>query len=364
MKKILAVVGARPNFVKISRFRKEAENFPGIELKIVHTGQHFDREMSDVFFHQFELLPDYFFNVPPATSNTQIAEVMTSIEKLVNDQYRPDLIIVVGDVNSTVAAAFAANRINIRLAHVESGLRSFDRTMPEELNSIIADALADLCFVTEQSGIDNLTREGKHDKQIFFVGNTMIDTLVAYEAEIEKSAVLGQLELKANGFCLVTMHRPATVDNKEKLLKLLDIVGFISQRVKVVFPAHPRTINMLKSYKLYEDAKKLNNLVLTGPIGYFDFQKLIKESMFVMTDSGGVQEETTYRKTPCLTLRSSTERPVTIKQGTNTLVSFMASELSAPVDEIMNGIYKKGDIPELWDGHATRRIFEIIDRVI
>lgn len=359
VKKILIVVGTRPNFIKVTQFKKAAASFKNLDVKIVHTGQHYDSKMADVFFEQFKLTPDFFLNISNNTANTQMAEMMLGLEKVISE-YQPSLVVVVGDVNSTFAAAFTANKMNVKIAHVESGLRSYDRTMPEEINRILTDEVTDYFFVTEQSGMDNLKKEGKSPDKIFFVGNTMIDTLVAFDAQIQKSDILKPFDLESKKFVLMTMHRPATVDQKDGLKKLLELINFVTKKYKLIFPIHPRTRNKLKEYELISDFENNSQLVLTEPLDYFAFQKLIFDCRFILTDSGGIQEESTFRQIPCLTLRPNTERPSTVEIGTNTLIPFELKTISAYIDEIERGEYKKGAIPPLWDGGATSRILEKI----
>lgn len=361
MKNILIVVGTRPNFIKITQFKKISEQeFPGsFDIKIVHTGQHYDDKMADVFFRQFDLVPDYFLDIPAKSPNSQMAEVMKRLEPVI-EEFETDLLMVTGDVNSTFAAALTANKMNIPLAHVESGLRSCDRSMPEEINRILTDEISDYLFVTEQSGIENLQREGKKDDQLFFVGNTMIDTMVAFEDKINDSPVLEELHLEKNSFVLMTMHRPATVDHQKELLKLVRLIEDISETTKLVFPIHPRTVNKLKQFDLQERLEKNKNVLLTAPMGYFAFQKLIASCKFILTDSGGIQEESTFRQIPCLTLRPNTERPSTIQMGSNTLVPFDLDKIKKQICAIETGQYKKGSIPPKWDGKATHRILKIL----
>jgi UDP-N-acetylglucosamine 2-epimerase (non-hydrolysing) len=359
MKKILVVVGTRPNFIKVTQFKRVAEA-SGFDLRIVHTGQHFDDKMADVFFRQFELKPDYFLNLSAKSSpNTQIAEIMLGLEKLIENEFQPDLMIVVGDVNSTLAGALTANKMKIRLAHLESGLRSFDNTMPEEFNRVVADRLSDFYFVTEQSGMNNLVKENVDGDSIFFVGNTMIDTMVAFEKQIEESSVLNELNIEPKKYVLMTMHRPATVDEKAGLEKLLDILTEIRKKHKIVFPVHPRTIKNIEAFGLKEKFNALG-IIFTEPLDYFSFQKLVKHCSFILTDSGGIQEESTFLRIPCLTLRPNTERPVTCTLGTNTLVPFELNTVLNYIDEIETGTYKKGEIPPMWDGKATERIFQLL----
>ncbi|CAN5268770.1 UDP-N-acetylglucosamine 2-epimerase (non-hydrolyzing) [soil metagenome] len=363
MKKILVVIGTRPNFIKVTQFRKAAAEYPGIELKIVHTGQHYDGKMADIFFDQFNLTPDYFLNVPPGTPNSQMAEIMLRLEKNILE-YAPHLSMVVGDVNSTLAAAITANKMGIKIAHVESGLRSFDRSMPEEHNRLLTDELADIHFVTEQAGLDNLAKEGKNRAGVFFVGNTMIDTMVAFSEKISNSPVLKNLNVEVKKYVLMTMHRPGNVDSKAGLEKLLELIIEISKKYKVVFPIHPRTVKNIQSAGLEATFRNNEQLIITEPLDYFSFQKLIQQSALIITDSGGIQEESTFLQVPCLTLRPNTERPVTITTGSNELVEFDVDKILEKINLIETGKFKKGTIPELWDGRATERMFEVINKII
>lgn len=358
--KVLIVIGTRPNFIKVTRFKEVAKKYAELELKIVHTGQHYDDKMADVFFKQFKLTPDYFLNVSPGSPNSQIAEIMIKLEGLIKTEFTPDLVVAVGDVNSTLAASLTANKMNIKLAHLESGLRSFDNTMPEEHNRIITDKLADLFFVTEPSGIKHLEEEGIDEKRILFSGNTMIDTLVAFQKQIDDSLILEQLSLAKSSYVLMTMHRPATVDDRLGLEKLHEIIVFVAKRNKIVFPIHPRTLSKMDEFGMKHLFVNNPNLKLVEPLDYFAFQKLVKECTYIITDSGGIQEESTFVSKPCLTLRPNTERPVTVSEGTNTLVPFELEVVKKLVEQIESGKYKKGTIPENWDGYSTERIVEKI----
>ena len=354
------LIGTRPNFIKVTRFKEVAATYPYMNIKIIHTGQHYDEKMADVFFRQFNLVPDYYLNIPQVSANKQIAEIMIRLEDLMNQIGKPDILLVPGDVNSTLAGALTANKLGIKLAHIEAGLRSFDRTMPEEFNRLIADELSDLFFVTEPSGLKHLEEEGKNKNAIHFVGNTMIDTMVAFETEIEASTILNELKISTEKFVLMTMHRPATVDNKIELEKLISLIEYITKKYKVIFPIHPRTIKNAKEFNLHERIVSNQNLICTEPLDYFAFQKLVKNCTFILTDSGGIQEESTFRQKPCLTLRPNTERPVTVDEGTNTLLPFDLEIVKKNISEIENGTYKTGIIPRWWDGKATERILEII----
>lgn len=364
-KNILVVIGTRPNFIKVTQFKRAAAAYPHLELKLVHTGQHFDEKMADVFFRQFGLTPDYFLGITAgASANTQIAEIMLKLEELIHTAFKPDLMMVVGDVNSTLAAAITANKLGICIAHVESGLRSFDSSMPEEHNRIVTDRLTQHFLITEQSGWDNLLNEGIPEQQLFFSGNTMIDTMVAFKDEIERSPIFDELGLQAGHYVLMTMHRPASVDHREGLLKLLDLIRDLSGRYKVVFPVHPRTLKQMETFGLKTDFDAIKALLFTEPLDYFAFQKLVRYSRLILTDSGGIQEESTFLGVPCLTLRPNTERPVTCIVGTNTLVPFELETIRSYLLAIENGTYKKGSVPKLWDGHSSERIFKYLAEIL
>jgi len=357
--KIYILVGTRPNFIKVTQFKKEAKAYPEMDIKIIHTGQHYDHKMADIFFEQFNLEPDFFLDITPAEPVLQIAEIMTSLHELCLKEGKPDLLLVPGDVNSTLAGALFAQKSGIKLGHIESGLRSYDREMPEEINRILTDEISDYYFITEESGMENINAEKRKGKA-FFVGNTMIDTMIAFEDEIQNSSILKDLSCEDQKFVLMTIHRPSNVDTKEGLNILLSLLQFLDNKLKIVFPIHPRTVNRIKEYGLEEEFNKLKNLLRVEPLSYFDFQNLIAHCKFVLTDSGGIQEETTFRQVPCLTLRKNTERPITVKKGSNTLVSFNVDEITTYIDAILSGTYKKGEKPVLWDGLATKRILSTL----
>lgn len=359
-KKILIIVGTRPNFIKVTQFKKEAESFPNLEVLIAHTGQHFDDNMSNVFFEQFQLVPDFFMEVGRDSVCKQIGEIISKMDEIVDD-IKPNMIIAVGDVNSTLCASIVANKRGITLGHLESGLRSLDRTMPEEINRILTDEITDHFFVTEQSGIDNLKADGKSDEVIHFVGNTMIDTLVAFEEKIKASPILDDLKIQNQEFILLTMHRPSNVDDSESLLKVIDLVEKLSKIQKVVFPVHPRTINNLGKNDLLARFEAIENLIQLPPLDYFGFQNLIANASVVITDSGGIQEETTFKQVPCITIRDNTERPSTIDLGTNELMAF---DVETIVEKVNQSNFKKGSIPPHWDGKSTARILKIINQIL
>lgn len=359
--RILNVVGARPNFMKIAPILREMRRYPAIEPLLVHTGQHYDEDMSRVFFDDLGLpRPDVDLEVGSGTHAWQTAQVMLRFEPVL-EQARPELVIVVGDVNSTLACALVAAKRHIPVAHVEAGLRSFDRTMPEEINRQLTDAISDLLFTTCQDANENLQREGIPKERIFFVGNVMVDTLLQHRARAEHSTIRTTLGLEGRDYALVTLHRPSNVDDPSVLSRLVETLCQISRWLPVMFPAHPRTMERLKRIKL-TDALARSNVRLLEPIGYVDFLHLMAHARLVLTDSGGIQEETTVLGVPCLTLRSNTERPVTITEGTNTLVGTDPDRILAETERILNGGGKTGRIPKLWDGQAAQRILAVIVR--
>lgn len=332
----------------------------GVDVKILHTGQHYDRNMSTIFFDQFGIRPDYMLDLESTGAAGQMGETILGIEKVVSE-LSPDLMVVVGDVNSTLAGAIAANKLGIKLAHVESGLRSFDRTMPEEINRILTDEITDVYFVTEQSGLDHLLNSGINPDRMHFVGNTMIDTMVAFQEQIERSDIRERIGLTSERpYALMTFHRPALVDSETGLQLLIEILTDVSEHYNMVLPIHPRTRKNLAKFGLLEAFEAIQGLITTEPIGYFEFQNLINHAAFILTDSGGIQEETTFRRIPCLTLRPNTERPVTVELGTNLLAPLDRLVIREHIRSIREGRYKKGSIPPLWDGKSTERIMQII----
>ncbi len=369
--KIISVVGARPNFMKIAPIARAIEehnrkgNQPEMVSLIVHTGQHYDEKMSKLFFDDLGIpKPDYNLEVGSGSHACQTAEIMKRFEPVLQDE-APDYILVVGDVNSTIACALVAKKLGIKVIHVEAGLRSFDRTMPEEINRILTDAISDVLFITEPSAEKNLRDEGIPKEKIHFVGNVMIDTLLQHKAKAEKSTVLQELGLTENSgspvrpYAVLTLHRPSNVDNHAILSDILAAVSEISDRMVVVFPVHPRTLNQIKKTNIRLNAQ----VKLIDPLGYLDFMKLVFHSRFVMSDSGGIQEETTVLGIPCLTLRMNTERPVTVEQGTNIMVGVDKSRILEESLKIIDGRCRKGSRPELWDGNAAHRMVEILRAV-
>lgn len=358
--KIVNVVGTRPNFIKIAPLIEEMKKHPEIRQILVHTGQHYDEEMSKFFFDDLGIpKPDINLGVGSASDVTQTAKIMLELEKVLLKE-KPDLVVVVGDVNSTLAAALTAVKCKIKVAHVEAGLRSFDREMPEELNRLLTDHVADFLFTTEKSGNRNLANEGIDKRDIFFVGNVMIDSLLSHKEKAKQSKIMEKMKLEKNKFAALTLHRPSNVDNKEPLKYVLDILNEIQKSIKIVFPVHPRTMKNLKNFDLLKYAKSQENLIITEPIGYLNFMNLMINSKFVITDSGGIQEETTVLGVPCITMRNNTERPVTVEQGTNILVSTDKAEILKAANKLLKGASFKPKIPRFWDGKAAERIVKII----
>ena len=352
MIKILNVCGARPNFMKIAPLMHEYSKHPGIAAKLVHTGQHYDAAMSTLFFEQLGMpQPDFNLQVGSGSHAQQTALIMQRFEPLVL-QEQPDWVVVVGDVNSTLACALVATKLGVKVAHVEAGLRSFDRSMPEEINRIVTDAISDLLLVSEPSGLVNLRHEGVPAHKIVHVGNVMIDSLLSHKEASRRSPILRHLGLAEKGYATVTLHRPSNVDEPASFARLLDLLGTIAREMPVIFVVHPRTRTRLQELRLEPPA----GVRLVDPLGYLDFLALMSGSAAVLTDSGGIQEETTILGVPCLTLRENTERPVTISAGTNHLAGIDPSRILLVWQEVCaNGALRKGP-PELWDGHAAERI--------
>lgn len=359
--KIISIVGARPNFMKIAPLHRAFTAHPLIESKIVHTGQHYDEKMSDIFFNQLELpKPDYYLGIGGGSHTYQKANVMLAFEKIINDE-KPDLVLVVGDVNATAACSITAVKMGIKTAHVEAGLRSGDRTMPEEVNRIITDAICDDLFITEHSGLVNLAKEGVEDSKVHFVGNVMMDSLIYFREKATKDPILNDIQVLPKEYILMTMHRPHNVDKEQGLKNILQIIKDATAHKKVVFAIHPRTSNNMKKIGLYKELEAISNLILLGPQGYLQFLKLMDNAVLIITDSGGIQEETTYLQVPCMTFRDTTERPITVELGTNFLMKDLnPATVKAQMEKILNGETKQGTIPPLWDGHAAERIADIL----
>ncbi len=370
--KVLNIVGARPNFVKIAPLISEMRKDAGIEPVLVHTGQHYDTEMSDSFFRDLDIpRPDYHLHVRPGSSASQVSEIIGRLE-LVMVQERPDAVLVVGDVNSTLAGALTAVKLGIPVAHVEAGLRSFDRRMPEEINRVVTDAISDLLFVTEPSGVENLLREGRPRQRIFLVGNVMIDTLkralsLADGADVVVSEVVAICSTHTSQprYAVLTLHRQGLVDDPALFGKIWAVLEEIGHQIPVIFPVHPRTKLRLREmgFRSAADVSQSNGsggIHMIAPLGYLEFLSLQKQATFVLTDSGGVQEETTALGVPCLTLRENTERPVTVTEGTNKIVGLDPEGIRREVNRLLTGNIKEGRIPKLWDGRAAERIVRIL----
>ena len=359
-KKIVLVVGARPNFMKSAPLLNELEkNNDFFENILIHTGQHYDSNLSDFFFEDLKMQKsDIYLGIGSGTHAEQTGNIMIALEKeLIKIQ--PDLVIVFGDINSTLATAIVTSKLDLKLAHIEAGLRSFDNRMPEEINRIVTDRLADYLFVTEKVGVDNLINEGVAKDKIHLCGNIMIDALMNNIKLAQKSNILTKLSLNSKEFVTVTLHRPSNVDNKEIFEKLIGILLDISKKYKIIFPCHPRTYKKLKEFSILDKVSS-DNFRIIEPLGYHDFLKLMESSKFIISDSGGIQADATYLKIPCLTLRETTEQPSTIEQGTNTLCGNSKELIKEKVDEIISGKYKSGEMPDLWDGKTSERIVKIL----
>jgi UDP-N-acetylglucosamine 2-epimerase (non-hydrolysing) len=361
MKKVFSVVGARPNFMKVAPIHRSFARYSGtVQHEIVHTGQHYSPEMSDNFFADLEMAsPAFYLNAGSGSHAQQTAKVIIGFEKICQEKC-PDLVIVVGDVNSTLACAVTAVKCGIKVAHIEAGLRSFDRTMPEEINRIVTDAVADFAFVTETSGKDNLLKEGWDEKRIFFVGNTMIDSLHFALPKARQSNIVQSLKLEPKRYVVVTLHRPSNVDDPNQLEGLLKVFVDLAPRRDVVLPLHPRTQKNLTKFGLKYLISGSPSIHIIEPQSYIAFLALLLNADFVLTDSGGIQEETTALGIPCLTLRSTTERPVTCEMGTNRLVEPLPELVRDAIWTLLNGPRKEFQVPPLWDGRASGRIVEII----
>ena len=356
--KIIAVVGARPNFVKIAPILAELREYPYFSTTLVHTGQHYDPQMSDSFFANLDIpKPDVNLNVHASGVVAQMAEIMIRFETVLTSR-RPEMVLVVGDVTSTVAAAITAVKAGCAVAHVEAGLRSFDRTMPEETNRVLTDAVSDLLFTTEPAAQGNLAREGIPADKVHFVGNVMIDTLFRYRDRARESDVLSRLGLEASGYAALTLHRPSNVDDEGTLGMLLGAIARIQAEIPMVFPVHPRTRRHLEA--LAPVLPPMPGLRLVDPLPYLDFVELMANARCVLTDSGGVQEETTALRIPCLTLRHNTERPITVSRGSNRVIGTDQEAIYEGWRAVADGRWSVGELPELWDGKAAGRIVRVL----
>lgn len=357
--RLLAVAGARPNFMKIAPLMKElALRRDRFEPILVHTGQHYDQAMSESFFRDLGIPePDVNLGVGSGSHGEQTAQVLVAIEKLLVER-KPDVVLVVGDVNSTIAATLAAVKLHVPVAHVESGLRSGDRAMPEEINRVLTDAVSEWLFTTEPSAETNLLREGVPREKIHFVGNVMIDTLLAHREHARRLDTLDRLGLSPRGYAVLTLHRPSNVDSPDQLRRLFGVLSRLGDRIPVVFPVHPRTRGVIEKNLQGERI----NLRMTEPLGYLEFLRLLMDAQMVLTDSGGIQEETTALGVPCLTLRESTERPVTVSEGTNTIVGTDPRAIEKAIEKQLASPWPDGRTPALWDGRAAVRIVDILER--
>jgi UDP-N-acetylglucosamine 2-epimerase (non-hydrolysing) len=355
--KVISVVGARPNFMKVAPLCKAFDEYSFIDHKIVHTGQHYDYSMNKLFFEQLGITePFVHLNVGSSSHAKQTAQIMMQFEEILIDE-SPTFVLVVGDVNSTLACSLVASKMHIPVVHVEAGLRSGDRAMPEELNRIVTDHLSDYLFVSEESGIKNLEKEGIPQEKVFFVGNVMIDSLVHNLSKADEINIESICKSTAQKYGLVTLHRPSNVDSKERLSRIVELLRSISKSYPLIFPMHPRTKSNLKKLGLENEISSISNLTILEPQGYFEFLKLMKESAFLLTDSGGIQEETSYLNVPCITIRDNTERPVTCTIGSNTLIPFDKIDTVETIldEKLKENKNTKNQIP-LWDGESAPRI--------
>ena len=362
--KIINIVGARPNFMKIAPLMAQYSERDNIEPVLVHTGQHYDEKMSDLFFRQLEIPePDVNLGVGSASHAVQTAEIMKAFEPVCLE-HKPDVVLVVGDVNSTIACGLVAVKLGIKLVHVEAGLRSGDRKMPEEINRILTDSISDLLFCTEQSGVDNLLAEGVSKHRIHMVGHVMIDTLLKNLQKAQQSNILNDLKqqfsLNSNDYAVLTMHRPSNVDDPVVFGRILDALEVIQSDLPIIFPIHPRTRKNISDTSIGHRIDVMANVHLLEPVGYFDFLKMTSNAKLVLTDSGGIQEETTVLKIPCLTLRENTERPITSDIGSNQIVGTETENILNAYQRISSGSWRQPQIPPLWDGNAAQRIVRII----
>lgn len=358
--KILNVVGARPNLVKIAPMLEAIKRHPRLESILLHTGQHYNYELYKIFFKDLNLpRPDINLGIGSDAYPRQIARIMSAFYKALKELL-PDLVVVFGDVNSTLACALVAAQEKVPLAHVEAGLRSFDRRMLEETNRIITDSVSDYLFTSCQDANDNLIKEGIDKRKIFFVGNIMIDTLLKYKNRAAASNILSRLKVKNQRFAVLTLHRPENVDDRRSFKGILAALKIISRRIKIIYPLHPRAKRQLESFGLNRILSAMKNMQLIRPLGYLDFLKLQTQAQFILTDSGGIQEEATILNIPCLTLRENTERPITVAVGTNIVVGTKPEKIVVEAEKILSGRVKIGSLPSLWDGKTAERIAKIL----
>ncbi len=361
MKRVFLVAGARPNFMKVAPVWERMIQYPDrFDPFLVHTGQHYDDTMSRVFFRDLGLPePDVYLGVGSASQAVQTANIMISFEKVIKEK-RPDLIVVVGDVNSTLACALVGVKLHLPIAHIEAGLRSYDRQMPEEVNRVLTDQISDFLFITCKEAEENLLREGIAKDKIHFVGNIMIESLLKRQNQVQDSDILDRLSLTPQKYVLLTLHRPSNVDGKEQLTGILKAMQEIQKKIPVIFPAHPRTLKRIKEFQLGNHISSDHRLRVMDPLPYIDFLRLQKDAALVLTDSGGIQEETTFFKVSCLTLRNTTERPITIMQGTNELIGTNPEIIVKKSFAVISGNKKKGKVPKFWDDQVSRRIVEVL----
>jgi UDP-N-acetylglucosamine 2-epimerase (non-hydrolysing) len=358
---ITCIVGARPNFMKVAPILRAMRAYPTLTPRLVHTGQHYDARMSDLFFTELGLPePDAFLGVGSASHAVQTARVMELFDAEL-DAHPADIVLVVGDVNSTLACALVAAKRQVAVAHVEAGLRSRDRTMPEEINRILTDQLSDYLFTTERSALDNLLAEGIPQGRVHFVGNVMIDTLFTHREAAARRPVLADLGLSPREYAVATLHRPSNVDTPEGARNMITALEAVAARLPLVAPLHPRTVSRLADFGLLETLRSSPRVIVTEPFGYLDFLCLLDHARLVFTDSGGIQEETTALGVPCLTFRDSTERPITVTEGSNRLIGTDAAVVPAAVDEVLS-TPPSGRVPEGWDGRAAERIVAVLAR--
>jgi UDP-N-acetylglucosamine 2-epimerase (non-hydrolysing) len=358
--RITCVVGARPNFMKVTPILACAAGLSNVRCRLVHTGQHYDQRMSTLFFNELGLpKPDSYLGVGSGAQAVQTAMIMLKFEEELN-AHLADMVLVVGDVNSTLACALVAVKRHIPVAHVEAGLRSRDRRMPEEINRILTDHISDYLFTTERQADRNLLDEGLPAERIHFVGNVMIDTLLRHRKQARRTGVLERFSLAPRGYAVCTIHRAESVDTLEAAKRTLGAITILADRLPVVLPLHPRTRNRWTSFELLDRLSRCHNLTITDPLGYLEFLALMDGAALVLTDSGGIQEETTILGVPCLTFRENTERPVTVTEGTNHLIGLDHVRLAATLDEVLSGEIIEGRTPELWDGQAAARILHVM----
>jgi UDP-N-acetylglucosamine 2-epimerase (non-hydrolysing) len=362
---LACVVGARPNFMKMAPLLNALQDYPHVTTVLVHTGQHYDESLSDVFFDELGMKrPDVSLDVGSDRHGRQTARVIERfedvLEQAAGNGRRFDRVVVVGDVNSTMATALAAVKLHVPVAHVEAGLRSRDRSMPEEINRIVTDSVSDMLFVSEPSGIENLRHEGHPEEQMHLVGNVMIDTLLRLLPMAAKSDALERHGLRQGQYGVVTLHRPGNVDQPETLGSILEVLIETSRDLPLVFPIHPRTMQRIERFGLAESLRRASGMLLLPPLGYLGFLALTSQSRVIVTDSGGLQEESTVLGIPCLTMRPNTERPITVEEGTSTLVGDDPALLRSCLRSVFDGSYKRGNRPALWDGQAARRIAKVL----